>query len=128
MQFTQNEATIALGGAGVKSAQFLAGCGVSAVITGHVGPNASRALEAAGIKVFIMESGTVRDAIAAYKEGGALTQVSGGLQQTRIPGLIRSRAIGGSTSSMKNQLPGTHLANLFPEQLLQSGPVNPLTD
>jgi predicted Fe-Mo cluster-binding NifX family protein len=74
--FTQNEATIALGGAGVKSAQFLAGCGVSAVITGHVGPNASRALEAAGIKVFIMESGTVRDAIAAYKEG-ALTQVSG---------------------------------------------------
>lgn len=72
----QNEATIALGGAGVKGAQFLAGCGVSAVITGHVGPNASRALEAARIKVFVMDSGTVRDAITAYKEG-KLTQVSG---------------------------------------------------
>lgn len=72
----QNEGTIALGGAGVKSAQFLAGCGVSAVITGHVGPNASRALEAAGIKVFVMDSGTVRDAIKAYKEG-KLTQVFG---------------------------------------------------
>jgi predicted Fe-Mo cluster-binding NifX family protein len=72
----QNEGTIALGGAGVKGAQFLVGCGVSAVITGHVGPNASRALEAAGIKVFVMDSGTVRDAIKAYKEG-KLTQVSG---------------------------------------------------
>jgi predicted Fe-Mo cluster-binding NifX family protein len=72
----QNTAAIEVGGAGVKSAQFLAGCEVSAVITGHVGPNASRALEAAGIKVFVMESGTVRDAIKAYKEG-ELTQVSG---------------------------------------------------
>ncbi len=72
----QNEAMSASGGAGVKSAQFLAGCGVSAVITGHVGPNASRALEAAGVKVFVMESGTVRDAIKAYKEG-TLTEVSG---------------------------------------------------
>ena len=72
----QNEATSALGGAGVKSAQFLAGCGVSAVITGHVGPNAARALEAAGIKMFVMESGTARDAISAYKEG-KLTEVSG---------------------------------------------------
>lgn len=72
----QNEAMTALGGAGVKSAQFLAGCGVSAVITGHIGPNASRALQAAGIRVFIMESGTVRDAIKASKEG-KLTEVSG---------------------------------------------------
>lgn len=72
----QNEATIAVGGAGVKSAQFLANCGVDAVITGHVGPNASRALEAAGIKVFIMESGTVHDAVTAYKEG-KLTRASG---------------------------------------------------
>jgi len=46
------------------------------VITGHIGPNASRALQAAGIRVFIMESGTVRDAIKASKEG-KLTEVSG---------------------------------------------------
>ena len=32
-QVKQNEGTIALGGAGVKGAQFLVGCGVSAVIT-----------------------------------------------------------------------------------------------
>ncbi|NLS44986.1 MAG: dinitrogenase iron-molybdenum cofactor biosynthesis protein [Firmicutes bacterium] len=74
--FEDNEATTALGGAGVQSAQFLANSGVSSVVTGHVGPNASRALEAAGIKVFVMESGTVQDAISAYKER-TLRQVSG---------------------------------------------------
>jgi predicted Fe-Mo cluster-binding NifX family protein len=72
----ENQAATAHGGAGVQSAQLLSRRGVNAVITGHVGPNAARALEAAGIKVFIMESGTVHDAIAAYKEG-TLGQVSG---------------------------------------------------
>jgi predicted Fe-Mo cluster-binding NifX family protein len=70
-----NQAATAHGGAGIQSAQFLANREVKTVITGHVGPNAARALEAAGIKVFIMESGTVRDAITAYKEGN-LTEVS----------------------------------------------------
>ena len=75
-EFLENEAVGAMGGAGVKSAQFLADKNISTVITGHVGPNASRALRASGIKVFVMKSGTVRDAIKAYKEK-TLDEVSG---------------------------------------------------
>ena len=61
----QNEGTIALGGAGVKALSF---CRLWSQ-RGHYracGANASRALEAAGIKVFVMDSGTVRDAIKAH--------------------------------------------------------------
>ena len=72
----ENQAATAHGGAGVQSAEFVGGLGVSVVITGHVGPKAARALEAAGITVFATESRTVHDAIIAYKEG-KLTQVSG---------------------------------------------------
>ncbi|HBK59818.1 MAG TPA: hypothetical protein DDZ84_03360, partial [Firmicutes bacterium] len=43
-----NESVTASGGAGTQSAQFLANQGVDAVVTGNIGPNASRALEAAG--------------------------------------------------------------------------------
>jgi len=71
-----NESVTASGGAGTQSAQFLANKGVGAVITGNVGPNAARALEAAGIKVYSAASGTVRDALEAYKVG-KLSPVSG---------------------------------------------------
>ncbi len=71
-----NEGVMASGGAGTQSAQLLANKGVGAVVTGNVGPNAARALEAAGIKVYAATSGTVRDALQAYKEG-RLSPVSG---------------------------------------------------
>jgi len=71
-----NESVMASGGAGTQSAQFLANNGVDAVVTGNVGPNAARALEAAGIKVYAAASGTVRDALEAYK-AGKLSPVSG---------------------------------------------------
>jgi len=62
-------------GAGVGMAQFLADEGVSAVITGRVGPKAERALDAARISVFLAPPGTVSDALAAFKRG-ALTRLS----------------------------------------------------
>ncbi len=71
-----NESVMASGGAGTQSAQFLVKKGVDAVVTGNVGPNAARALEAAGIKVYVATSGTVRDVLQAYKEG-RLSSVSG---------------------------------------------------
>ena len=71
-----NESVTASGGAGAQSTQFLANKGVGAVITGNVGPNAARALEAAGIKVYAAASGTVRDALRAYK-AGKLSPISG---------------------------------------------------
>jgi len=71
-----NEGVMASGGAGTQSAQFLVNKGAGALITGNVGPNAARALEAAGIKVYTTAAGTVRDALQAYK-AGKLSPVSG---------------------------------------------------
>lgn len=64
-----NEAMGAMGGAGIQAAQSAASKGVSAVITGQVGPNAFQVLSAAGIKIFTGAYGTVRSAIEMYKKG-----------------------------------------------------------
>jgi len=56
-------------GAGIGTAQMIAGEGVEAVLTGNCGPNAYQALEAAGIKVMTGVSGTVREAVDAFKAG-----------------------------------------------------------
>ena len=56
-------------GAGVQAAQTVADRGASTVITGSVGPNAFRGLEAAGIEVFVGATGTVREAFDAYQSG-----------------------------------------------------------
>ena len=63
------------GGAGIQSAQFVASKGASIVITGNVGPNAVRTLSAAGVDVIVGQTGTVRQAIEAYKKGN-LTSTS----------------------------------------------------
>ncbi len=57
------------GGAGIQSAQFVASKGADAVITGNCGPNAVRTLNAAGTKIIVGQSGTVREAIERYKKG-----------------------------------------------------------
>jgi len=64
-----NEAVAAPGGAGIEAAQTLASNNVDKVVTGNVGPNAIRSLQAAGIEVYTGASGTVEDAVNAYKEG-----------------------------------------------------------
>ena len=58
-------------GAGIQSARQIANKSVDVVLTGNVGPNAFRALEAISIRVFQFGSDTltVRDAVAAWKEG-----------------------------------------------------------
>jgi len=71
MQFevVENTAALASGGAGISSAQMIAGKGVQAVMTGNCGPNAYQVLSAAGIQVITGVSGKVKDAIQSYKSG-----------------------------------------------------------
>lgn len=54
-------------GAGIQSAQNVAAFGADAVVTGHVGPNAFRALSAAGIVVYTKLEGTVGEAVEDLK-------------------------------------------------------------
>jgi predicted Fe-Mo cluster-binding NifX family protein len=66
----------AMGGAGVQAAQSVAQKGVSALITGNLGPNAASALSAAGIRVCLVSGGTVRQVTEDFKAGN-LKEVSG---------------------------------------------------
>jgi len=67
---TQENANIQFkGGAGIQSGQLVASKGAKAVLTGNIGPNAHQVLSAAGISVFTGVTGTVKEAIAGYKEG-----------------------------------------------------------
>lgn len=54
-------------GAGIQSAQFVADQGVSAVLTGQVGPNARQVLDSAGVSVIAVDGCSVRAAIAEWK-------------------------------------------------------------
>ncbi|MDY7010118.1 MAG: NifB/NifX family molybdenum-iron cluster-binding protein [Planctomycetota bacterium] len=57
------------GGAGIQSAQLMAGKGVQFVLTGNCGPNAYQTLSAAGIEVIIGCSGTAADVVEQFKAG-----------------------------------------------------------
>ena len=57
-------------GVGLQAGQMVAEKGVDWVITGVVGPKAYSVLEGAGVKIAIGASGTVRDTITRFNEGG----------------------------------------------------------
>lgn len=57
------------GGAGIQSAQFISSKGAKAVITGNCGPNAVQTFAAAGIEVFLGNTGIVREALQKLKNG-----------------------------------------------------------
>lgn len=72
----ENPAQGAVGGAGIQAAQLVIQRGVEAVVTGHVGPNAMAALQAAGVRVFQSPGGTVRENLELLKKG-ELPELSG---------------------------------------------------
>jgi len=59
----------ALQGAGIGAAELVAGRGAGAVVTGHLGPKAFDALQAAGIAGYDGAGRTAADALEAFKEG-----------------------------------------------------------
>lgn len=64
-----NPAMTAGGGAGTKAAQLVINNGVGIVLTGNVGPNAFAVLNAASITIHIGASGSIKSALAAFKDG-----------------------------------------------------------
>ena len=76
----ENPAKNATGGAGNKAAEFIANSKVNALVSGAVGPNAFAILRQVGIKVYKLESGSVKDNLKLFSEGklGEITSSSSG--------------------------------------------------
>jgi predicted Fe-Mo cluster-binding NifX family protein len=78
--FLDNKAASSQGGAGIKAAQMLVDSGAAALIAYRCGENAAEVLNAASIKIYKAQDGSVADNIAKYKEGklSLLTEIHPG--------------------------------------------------
>ena len=65
----ENPASKLPGGAGIQAAQFIVEQGVTHVVAGNFGPNASMVLSQMGIEMIIMSSMKIKDAIEKIKSG-----------------------------------------------------------
>ncbi len=69
-EYAGNEQNLSLPqGAGIQAAQNVAETGIEAVLTGHVGPKAFKALSHGRIKIYLGASGTVQQALDAFNKG-----------------------------------------------------------
>ncbi|MCW3989729.1 MAG: DUF5320 family protein [Candidatus Bathyarchaeota archaeon] len=84
-------------GAGIAAAQEVASRGIDAVLTGRFGPNASQVLSQVGIKMVTGASGTVRQAVETYKNGGLneAPSIPAGPGIGYDPGMGYGRGMGG---------------------------------
>jgi len=85
-----NQSIASGGGAGIQSAQFISSKGAKAVITGNCGPNAVQTLAAAGIEMFLENTGVVREVLQKFKNGE--------LTSTNMANVSEYSGLGDSTS------------------------------
>jgi predicted Fe-Mo cluster-binding NifX family protein len=96
-EVVDNKAAALSGGAGIQAAQTVVNAGANAVVTGSLGPNSTNALMAAGLKVYLGASGTVRNALQQRDKGqlqdasksatSAPDAQSGGVAGGYVPGV-----------------------------------------
>ena len=69
MEVMENHAATVGHGAGIAAAQIVSDKGIDAVLSGYVGPNAFKGLQAAGIRIFegAAENDTVQQAVTKFK-------------------------------------------------------------
>jgi len=65
----ENAAAASGGGAGITSGQMMVDKGVTAVITGNMGPNAMNVLKAANIEIYRGAAVSVKENIEKFKKG-----------------------------------------------------------
>ena len=64
-----NQSAAAVGGAGISAAKAVIDAGAKVVLTGNCGPNAERALSAAGVELYTSVTGTIAEAVELFKSG-----------------------------------------------------------
>jgi len=99
-----NTAAEAGSGAGIGAATAIAKAGAEAVLTGNVGPNAIRALQQLGVKVYQAPGGTVKDAVDQFVSG-ACPELTGATMAARA-GMGMGRGQGGGGTGMRGGAAG----------------------
>jgi predicted Fe-Mo cluster-binding NifX family protein len=96
MQFeaVENPALGAASGAGIQAAQFVIERGAQAVVTGNVGPNAFNVFQSAGVPIYLLGGGTVREAAEAFRVGALQSIADANVQAGMGMGRGRGRGRG----------------------------------
>lgn len=85
----------AIGGAGIGAAKMLADRKVNVLLTGRCGPNALAALNAAGIQICEIPSGTARQALERFNRGEVSPVNDDSADSAaRLPGVVGAPGIG----------------------------------
>jgi predicted Fe-Mo cluster-binding NifX family protein len=63
-------------GAGIQATEAIVRHGANCLVTGHCGPNAFRALSAAGVRIYTTSAATVAEALEAFRAGALATMKS----------------------------------------------------
>jgi len=75
IEFIEKPGIASAHGAGITAANSIVETGAEVVITGNLGPNALRVLQASNITGYASEPVSIKEAVGMYKEG-KLTQIS----------------------------------------------------
>jgi predicted Fe-Mo cluster-binding NifX family protein len=101
----ENPNVSAGGGAGIQSAQLIAGRDVKFLLTGNCGPNAFNVFGAAGVQIIVGVTGTVLQAVEQFKSGNLTPTAQPNVESyfgmgggmTRDTGTGRGMGSGGGT-------------------------------